>query len=130
VWNIQLLMDLFYPTTVQNIMNIHIPRISSFDKWVWAPSPSWQFLVKNLRMRFLLLKGVVFLLSLWILGNPFGVSKSRLGLNISYGRLFGICCLHVQILVDLLSMRIWMLRFVPFVRILLKRYLTFSWNVI
>jgi hypothetical protein len=27
VWNIQLLMDLFDPTTVQNIMSIHIPRI-------------------------------------------------------------------------------------------------------
>jgi hypothetical protein len=38
-----------------------------------------------------LFKGFVFLLFLWILRIPFEVSKSRLGLNISYGRLLGIC---------------------------------------
>jgi hypothetical protein len=38
-WNSQLLCDLFDPDLVHNILNIHIPQVTSFDKWSWAPSP-------------------------------------------------------------------------------------------
>jgi hypothetical protein len=38
-WNSQLLCDMFDPDSVQNILNIHIPQVTSFDKWSWAPSP-------------------------------------------------------------------------------------------
>jgi hypothetical protein len=32
-WNLQLLYDLFDPNSVQNILNIHIPQVTSLDKW-------------------------------------------------------------------------------------------------
>jgi len=38
-WNSQLLCDMFDPDSVQNILNIHIPQVTSFDKWSWAKSP-------------------------------------------------------------------------------------------
>jgi hypothetical protein len=31
-WNLQLLCDLFDPGSVQNILNIHVPQVISFDK--------------------------------------------------------------------------------------------------
>jgi len=46
-WNSQLLYDLFDTDSVQNILNIHIPQVTSFDKWSWAPSPSGLFSVKS-----------------------------------------------------------------------------------
>jgi hypothetical protein len=46
-WNLQLLYDLFDPDSIQNILNIHIPQVISFDKWSWAPSPSGLFSVKS-----------------------------------------------------------------------------------
>ncbi|GLT65296.1 hypothetical protein SLA2020_377350 [Shorea laevis] len=45
-WNINLLEDLFSPSTAQHILSIHLPQISSFDKWSCVPSPSGQFSVK------------------------------------------------------------------------------------
>lgn len=66
-WNIQLLMDLFDLTTVQNIMRIHIPRIISFDKWVWVPSPSEQFSMKYAREISIAQRGCVspFTIDIW-----------------------------------------------------------------
>jgi hypothetical protein len=46
-WNFLLLQDLFDPLMVQNIITIHLPVCGSFDKWVWAPSPSGNFSVKS-----------------------------------------------------------------------------------
>jgi hypothetical protein len=46
-WNYDLLTDLFDPSSVQSILSIHLPQISSFDKWTWAPSSSGQFSVKS-----------------------------------------------------------------------------------
>jgi hypothetical protein len=46
-WNVDLLHDLFYPLTIQNILSIHIPQIISKDKWTWVPSPSGTFSVKS-----------------------------------------------------------------------------------
>jgi len=45
-WNSRLLYDLCDPDSIQNILNIHIPQVISFDKWSWAPSPSGLFSVK------------------------------------------------------------------------------------
>jgi hypothetical protein len=44
---VHLLHDLFSPSTVQNILNIHLPQIAAFDKWCWSPSPSGKFSVKS-----------------------------------------------------------------------------------
>lgn len=35
-WNSSLLVDLFHSITVQRILSIRLPQISSFDKWTWA----------------------------------------------------------------------------------------------
>jgi hypothetical protein len=122
-------MDLFDLTTVQKIVCIHIPRIFSSDKWVWVPSPLEQFSMKYAREISIAQRGCV---------SPFTVDnwKSLWGFKLQarlkylLWKITWICYLHVQILIDLSSLRIWMLGFVRFVRILLKPYLTFSWNVI
>jgi hypothetical protein len=49
VWNVDLLHDLFYPTTVQKILQIHIPCTNSRDKWTWMPSSFGTFSVKSAR---------------------------------------------------------------------------------
>lgn len=46
-WNSHLLTNLFDAPTMQSILSIHIPQALSFDKWLWAPSPSGQFSVKS-----------------------------------------------------------------------------------
>jgi exonuclease III len=48
-WNVDLLRDLFSPPTVSSILSIHIPQVSSADKWSWVPSPSGLFSVKSAR---------------------------------------------------------------------------------
>ncbi|XP_059451038.1 uncharacterized protein LOC132181824 [Corylus avellana] len=48
-WNVDLLRDLFSPSTVSSILSIHISQVSSADKWSWAPSPSGLFSVKSAR---------------------------------------------------------------------------------
>jgi hypothetical protein len=49
LWNVDLLHDLFDPLTIQNILQIHLSRISTEDKWSWIPSPSSIFTVKSAR---------------------------------------------------------------------------------
>jgi hypothetical protein len=46
-WNSALLYDLFEPTTVQNILSIHLPASPRFDKWSWVPSSSRIFTVSS-----------------------------------------------------------------------------------
>jgi hypothetical protein len=46
-WNSSLLQDLFDPTTVQNILSIHLPSTPNFDKWRWVPSSSGVFSVSS-----------------------------------------------------------------------------------
>lgn len=46
-WNRMLLQDLFYPSLVECILNIHLSQLSSFDKWTWALSPFGLFSVKS-----------------------------------------------------------------------------------
>jgi hypothetical protein len=46
-WNIPLLHHLFDASSVQQILNIHLPSTSGLDRWIWAPSPSGQFSVKS-----------------------------------------------------------------------------------
>jgi hypothetical protein len=46
-WNSSLLQDLFYPSTVQNILSIHLPSTPNFDKWRWVPSSSGVFMVSS-----------------------------------------------------------------------------------
>jgi exonuclease III len=48
-WNVDLLYDLFEPSTVQSILSIHIPQIRAADKWTWAPAASGLFSVKSAR---------------------------------------------------------------------------------
>jgi hypothetical protein len=48
-WNVDLLYDLFEPSTVQCILQIHIPRSNIGDKWSWIPSSSGTFSVKSAR---------------------------------------------------------------------------------
>ena len=48
-WNVDLLRDLFSPSTVSSILSIHIPQVSSADKWTWVPFPSRLFSVKYAR---------------------------------------------------------------------------------
>ena len=48
-WNVDLLGDLFYPPTVQNILGIQFPQTRAVDKWVWAPSTCGLFSVKSAR---------------------------------------------------------------------------------
>jgi hypothetical protein len=48
-WNVDLLRDLFSPSTVSSILSIHIPQVCSADKWSWVPSPSGLFSVKSAR---------------------------------------------------------------------------------
>jgi hypothetical protein len=49
LWNVDLLNDLFYLVSIQNILQIHLPRISTEDKWSWIPSLSGIFSVKSAR---------------------------------------------------------------------------------
>ena len=46
-WNVDLLRDLCSPYTVSSILSIHIPQVSSADKWTWVPFPSGLFSVKS-----------------------------------------------------------------------------------
>jgi hypothetical protein len=46
-WNASLLSELFYASIVQNILCIYLPQHSGMDKWTWALSPTWTFLVKS-----------------------------------------------------------------------------------
>jgi hypothetical protein len=48
-WNVDLLRDLFSPSTVSSILSIHIPQVSSADKWTWVPSPTGLFFMKSAR---------------------------------------------------------------------------------
>ena len=47
VWNVDLLHDLFYPSTVQKILQIHVPFTNLGDNWSWMPSSSGNFSVKS-----------------------------------------------------------------------------------
>jgi hypothetical protein len=49
LWNVDLLHDLFDPLTIQNILQILLPCISTEEKWSWIPSPSGIFTVKSAR---------------------------------------------------------------------------------
>lgn len=46
-WNSSLIQNLFDNLSERQILNIHLPQNLSPEHWIWAPTPSGQFLVKS-----------------------------------------------------------------------------------
>jgi len=49
LWNVDILHDLFDPVSIHNILQIHLLRISTEDRWSWIPNPYRLFFVKFAR---------------------------------------------------------------------------------